>query len=136
MLTRFTNITNALKSIGKSYTNNEMVRKILRSLPIAWMPKVTTTKEAKDLSTLPMEEFIGSLMTHELNLKSQEVEEVKKKEEKRKTIALKAREESDDEDQDGLAMITRKVQEFLSKNKQYGKKLVQENSQVQRRRTK
>ncbi|GAV87532.1 UBN2 domain-containing protein, partial [Cephalotus follicularis] len=108
MLTRFTNITNALKSIGKSYTNNEMVRKILRSLPIAWMPKVTTTKEAKDLSTLPMEEFIGSLMTHELNLKSQEVEEVKKKEEKRKTIALKAREESDDEDQDELAMITRK----------------------------
>ncbi|GAV84049.1 UBN2 domain-containing protein, partial [Cephalotus follicularis] len=41
MYTRFTNITNALKSLGKSYTNNEMVRKILRSLPISWWPKVT-----------------------------------------------------------------------------------------------
>ena len=33
MSTRFTNIANCLKSLGKIYTNEENVRKILRSLP-------------------------------------------------------------------------------------------------------
>ena len=33
MLTRLTNIINSLKSLGKGYTNSELVRKILRSLP-------------------------------------------------------------------------------------------------------
>jgi len=33
MFTRFTDITNNLKSLGKTYTNEEMVRKILRCLP-------------------------------------------------------------------------------------------------------
>ncbi|GAV85177.1 UBN2 domain-containing protein, partial [Cephalotus follicularis] len=41
MFTRFANITNTLKSLGKSYSNIEMMRKDLRSLPIAWRPKVT-----------------------------------------------------------------------------------------------
>ena len=34
MFTRFTNIINFLKSLEKSYTNDKMVRKILRSLPM------------------------------------------------------------------------------------------------------
>ncbi|GAV58509.1 UBN2 domain-containing protein, partial [Cephalotus follicularis] len=42
MFTRFTNITNALQALDKVYSNGEMVRKILRCLPRAWMPKVTT----------------------------------------------------------------------------------------------
>jgi len=33
MYTRFTHITNELKSLGKSFTTEEMVRKILRILP-------------------------------------------------------------------------------------------------------
>ena len=41
MFTHFTNIINSLKSLGKSYTNGEMVRKIIRSLPKGWQPKVT-----------------------------------------------------------------------------------------------
>ena len=40
MFTRFTDI-NGLKSLGKSYTNSELVRKILRSLPRTWEAKVT-----------------------------------------------------------------------------------------------
>ena len=41
MFTRFTNIINSLKSLEKSYTNGEMVRKIFRLLPKGWQPKVT-----------------------------------------------------------------------------------------------
>ena len=70
MFTRFTNIINALKSLGKSYTNGEMVRKIIRSLPKGWQPKVTAIQEAKDLNTLELDKLMGSLMTHEITMKS------------------------------------------------------------------
>ncbi|GAV57393.1 UBN2 domain-containing protein, partial [Cephalotus follicularis] len=33
MFTRFTTIVNSLKNLGKSYSNQELVRKILRCLP-------------------------------------------------------------------------------------------------------
>ena len=39
MFTRFTDIINGLKSLGKSYTNSELVRKILRSLPRTGKPR-------------------------------------------------------------------------------------------------
>jgi len=41
MYTRFTHITNELKSLGKSFTTEELVRKILRFLPHSWEAKVT-----------------------------------------------------------------------------------------------
>ncbi|GAV58048.1 UBN2 domain-containing protein, partial [Cephalotus follicularis] len=41
MFTRFTTIANSLKNLGKSYSNEELVRKILRCLPKNWTPKVT-----------------------------------------------------------------------------------------------
>ncbi|GAV84619.1 UBN2 domain-containing protein, partial [Cephalotus follicularis] len=84
MFTRFTTIINSLKNLGKSYPNQELVRKILRCLPKCWNPKVTTIEEAKDLSTLPLKQLLGSLMTHETTMKSHEHVETKKK----KPIAL------------------------------------------------
>ncbi|GAV79149.1 UBN2 domain-containing protein, partial [Cephalotus follicularis] len=39
MLSRFTTIINSLKNLGKSYSNQELVRKILRCLPKNWTPK-------------------------------------------------------------------------------------------------
>lgn len=68
MFYKFTNIINALKSLGKSYTNGELVRKILRSLPNEWEAKVTAIQEAKDLTKLGIEELLGSLMAHELSM--------------------------------------------------------------------
>ena len=122
MFTRFTDIINGLKSLGKSYTNSELVRKILRSLPRTWEAKVTAIQEAKDLNTLPLEELLGSLMTHELSMKQHQEDEVKKK----RTIALKSTtspdyetDESEDEEQDEeMALITRKFKKFLRKRKQ------------------
>ncbi|GAV59067.1 LOW QUALITY PROTEIN: UBN2 domain-containing protein, partial [Cephalotus follicularis] len=84
MFTRFTNITNALQALDKVYTNNEMVRKILKYL-------------------------LGSLMTHELSiLKRDDEEETERK--KKKVIALKStsNEETDNESDQELALITRK----------------------------
>jgi len=41
MYTRFTHITNELKALGKSFTTEELVRKILRFLSHSWEAKVT-----------------------------------------------------------------------------------------------
>ena len=71
----------------------------------------------KNLSTLSLEELIGSLMTYEINVKRNE-DEFKKK----KTIALKAMkaimsssedEESENTDDEKVAMLTRQVRKFL-----------------------
>ncbi|GAV65896.1 DUF4219 domain-containing protein/UBN2 domain-containing protein, partial [Cephalotus follicularis] len=72
MFTRFTTIINSLKNLGKSYSNQKLIRKILRCLPKIWTPKVTGIEEAKDLSTLPLEQLLGSLMTHETTMKNHE----------------------------------------------------------------
>ncbi|GAV76648.1 LOW QUALITY PROTEIN: zf-CCHC domain-containing protein/UBN2 domain-containing protein, partial [Cephalotus follicularis] len=58
MFSRFTTIINSLKNLGKSYSNQELVRKILRCLPKIWTPKVTAIEEAKDLSTLPLKQLL------------------------------------------------------------------------------
>ncbi|GAV77285.1 UBN2 domain-containing protein, partial [Cephalotus follicularis] len=58
MFTRFTTIVNSLKNLGKYYSNQELVRKILRCLPRSWTPKVTAIEEAKDLSTLILEQLL------------------------------------------------------------------------------
>ncbi|KAL6323467.1 hypothetical protein AAG906_039039 [Vitis piasezkii] len=68
MITRFTDIVNGLEALGNTYKESEKVMKILRSLPSKWHTKVTAIQEAKDLTKLPMEELIGSLMTYEINL--------------------------------------------------------------------
>ncbi|GAV60780.1 LOW QUALITY PROTEIN: UBN2 domain-containing protein, partial [Cephalotus follicularis] len=79
MFTYFTTIINSLKNLGKSYSNQELVRKILRCLPKS------------------------SLMTHETTMKNHEHVEVKNK----KSIALKASKEESESDEDGdVALIT------------------------------
>ena len=86
LYTQFTNIVNNLKNLDKSYTDFELCKKVLRSLPHSWEAKVTTIQEAKDLNILSLEELLRSLMTYELNMKQHQEEDVKKK----RTITLKS----------------------------------------------
>ncbi|GAV58462.1 UBN2 domain-containing protein, partial [Cephalotus follicularis] len=110
MFTRFTTIINSLKNLGKSYPNQELVRKILRCLP---------KKEANDLPTLPLEQLLGSLMTHETTMKNHENVEVKKN----KSIAFKASKEDSESDEDGdVTLITSQFKRFLKNQKEQFKK--------------
>ena len=70
MYSRFTNIINSLKALGKTYTQPELIRKILRSLPATWIHKVSAIEESKDLDRYEIEELIGSLMTHEIHIQN------------------------------------------------------------------
>src|ERR1044072_9485117 len=54
--------------LGEKMTNENLVRKILRSLPKRFSMKVTTIEEAQDISKMQVDELIGSLQTFELNI--------------------------------------------------------------------
>lgn len=64
MFSRLTIIANKLRSLGKTYSTHERVRKIL-SLPKIWRSVVTTITQEKDLKELQVKELTGSLNTHE-----------------------------------------------------------------------
>ena len=94
MFSRFIVIVNELKALGKTYTEVEKVMKILRSLPKKWEAKVMAIQEAKDLTKLPLEELIGSLMTHEINLNNHQ-----RVEENKKSISFKASTNDNEEEE-------------------------------------
>ncbi|GAV81244.1 UBN2 domain-containing protein, partial [Cephalotus follicularis] len=114
-------------SLDKTFSNSELVRKILRCLPRSWMPKVTEIEEVKNLSILPLEDLLGSLMTYELTMQKR-VKDEEKERRKKKVVTLKSSEiensdndenNSDDED---LALFTRKFKRFLANKKKFGGK--------------
>ena len=119
MYTRFTHITNELKSLGKSFTIEELVRKILRILPHSWESKVTAIQEAKKMNEISLDELIGNLQTYELRRNSQMKGKVKKD----RGLALKAREsDSSYFDEEGMAVIARKFKKFFKKTESLYKK--------------
>ncbi|RVW77921.1 hypothetical protein CK203_048308 [Vitis vinifera] len=95
MITRFITLSMVLKHWERP-TRNPKSDEDLEVTPIKVAYKGHTIQEAKDLTKLPMEELIGSLMTYEINL-AKKLQEVKTKEE---SIALKAttKEEEDVEE--------------------------------------
>ncbi|GJW06921.1 retrovirus-related pol polyprotein from transposon TNT 1-94 [Tanacetum coccineum] len=93
---RFNTIITSLKSLDKGYSRKNYVRKFLRALHPKWGAKVMAIEEAKDLTSLSLAELIGNLKVHEMIIKK-DFEIVKAKGE-RKSLALKAKKESSDEE--------------------------------------
>ncbi|KAH9715585.1 hypothetical protein KPL71_021114 [Citrus sinensis] len=115
MYTRFTDIMNTLGALGNTFSNSEKVKKIIRSLPKEWRPKMTVIEEAKDLNVLPIDDLIGSLIFYEEDLAAK-----KDNEEKKKSIALKAsKHESDEEselDEEEMDMLARRFRKLFKKS--------------------
>ncbi|KAH9688251.1 hypothetical protein KPL70_015081 [Citrus sinensis] len=115
MYTRFTDIVNTLRALGKTFSNNEKVKKIIRSLPKEWRQKRIAIEEAKDLNVLPIDDLIGSLISYEEDLAAE-----RGNEEKKKNIALKAsKHESDEEsklDEEEMDMLARRFRKLFKKS--------------------
>ncbi|GJY19488.1 hypothetical protein Tco_0390979 [Tanacetum coccineum] len=81
--------------------NNEAklnyVRKFLRALHPKWRAKVTAIEESKDLTSLSLDELIKNLKVYEEIIKKNS-KMVKGKREQNRSLALKAKKESSDED--------------------------------------
>ncbi|XP_069145656.1 uncharacterized protein [Solanum lycopersicum] len=102
MITRFTTVVNKLISLGKVYTTEEQVDKVLRILPRSWEIKVTAIREAKDLTTMSLDELVGNLKTYEMNV------DKRSEGNKEKVLGLKAtKSDESDIDDDDLALINR-----------------------------
>ncbi|KAI5314133.1 hypothetical protein L3X38_043309 [Prunus dulcis] len=59
-------IVNACSSLGEKIPEDRVVKKILRSLPQRFQPKITAIEEIRDLNTLKVQELIGSVQTYEM----------------------------------------------------------------------
>nr|GEV63137.1 UBN2 domain-containing protein [Tanacetum cinerariifolium] len=77
------------------YSSKNYVRKFLRALHPKWRAKFTTIEESKDLTSLSLDKLIGNLKVHKMIKKDSKI--VKAKGE-RKSLALKAKKESSDEE--------------------------------------
>ncbi|GKA04956.1 zf-CCHC domain-containing protein [Tanacetum coccineum] len=93
---RFYTIITSLKGLDEGYSSKNYVRKFLRALHPNWRAKIMAIKESKDLTSLSLDEVIGNLKVHKMIIKK-DFEIVKAKVE-RKSLALKAKKESSDEE--------------------------------------
>ncbi|GJV69360.1 zf-CCHC domain-containing protein [Tanacetum coccineum] len=93
---RFNIIITSLKALDEGYSSKNYVRKFLRALHPKWRAKVTAIEESKDLTSLSLDELIGNLKVHEMIIKKDS--EIVKAKVERKSIALKAKKESSDEE--------------------------------------
>nr|GEU89197.1 zf-CCHC domain-containing protein/UBN2 domain-containing protein [Tanacetum cinerariifolium] len=93
---RFNTIITSLKTLGEGYSSKNYVRKFLRALHPKWRAKVTTIEESKDLTSLSLDELIGNRKVHEMIIKKDS--KIVKAKGERKSIALKAKKESSDEE--------------------------------------
>lgn len=64
MFSRFQTLVFGLRVLNKSYTTYDHVKRILRSLPVIYRPKVTTIQDAKDLNILSLEKLISNFQSH------------------------------------------------------------------------
>ncbi|GJT71979.1 zf-CCHC domain-containing protein [Tanacetum coccineum] len=113
-----TNIT-TLKALDEGFSSMNYVRKFLRALYPKWRVKVMMIEESKDLSSLALDELIGNLKVHEVVMEK-DSEIYRGKKERVKSIALKAKKESSDDetstsgsDDEEYAMAVRNFKKFF-----------------------
>ena len=139
MYTRFTDVVNNPRVLGKSFSNFDLVSKILRSLPKRWDSKITAIQETKDLNIFPLEELIDSLMTYEMvhNIHDEQNHLPKN----RKDLELRTNEyhlsdDSSDEDNDELELRTLNLNKFIKQKSKIDNELEQRKWPKKRKATK
>ncbi|GKA56689.1 zf-CCHC domain-containing protein, partial [Tanacetum coccineum] len=117
---RFNTIITSLKALDEGYSSKNYVRKFLRALHPKWIAKATTIEESKDLTSLSLDELIENLKVHEMIIKKDS--EIVKAKGERKSLALKAKKESSDEEcstsgseNEEYAMVVRDFEKFFKR---------------------
>ncbi|GKC19598.1 zf-CCHC domain-containing protein [Tanacetum coccineum] len=93
---RFNTIITILKALDEGCSSKNYVRKFFRALHPKWRAKVTAIEELKDLTSLSFDELIGNLKVHKMIIKKDS--EIVMAKGERKSLALKAKKESSDEE--------------------------------------
>ncbi|GJS53001.1 hypothetical protein Tco_0626363 [Tanacetum coccineum] len=116
---RFNIIIASLKALDEGFSSKNYVRKFLKALHPKWRTKVTAIEESKDLSSLALDWLIDNLKVHKVVMKK-DSKIYKGKKERIKSIALKAKKESSDDetltsgsDDEEYAMAVRNFKKFF-----------------------
>src|SRR5574338_505254 len=114
MYCRFQDIVHSLIALGKSFSKEEQVRKILNSLTPEWDQKTLAIEEANDISLMKIEELIGNLMSYEVQLQGRRENKATEK----KSLAFNATTEDSEPDSDEkISFMTRNFRKFLKYRK-------------------
>ncbi|GJT47887.1 zf-CCHC domain-containing protein [Tanacetum coccineum] len=121
---RFNTIITSLKALDEGCSSEDYVRKFLKALHPKWRAKVMAIKESKDLTSLSFDELIGNLKVHEMIIKKDS--KIVKAKGERKSIALKAKKESSDEEcltfgskDEEYAMPVRNFKKFFKRRSRF-----------------
>ncbi|GJW54655.1 zf-CCHC domain-containing protein [Tanacetum coccineum] len=135
---KFNAIITSLKVLDEGFSSKNCVRKFLRALHPKLRAKVMAIEESKNLTTLSLDELIGNLKVYEEVIKK-DSETVKNKREQSRSIALKARKESSDEDSstsdsedEEYAMAVRNFKKFFKRQGRFVKQPYEERRSFQR----
>ncbi|GJV08391.1 zf-CCHC domain-containing protein [Tanacetum coccineum] len=135
---KFNTIITSLKALDEGFSSKNCVRKFLRALHPKWRAKVTAIEESKNLTTLSLDELIGNLKVYEEVIKK-DSKTVKNKREQSRSIALKARKESSDEDSstsdsenEEYVMAVRNFKKFFKRQGRFVKQPYEKRSSFQR----
>ncbi|VFQ96181.1 unnamed protein product [Cuscuta campestris] len=114
MFDRFSKIINDLHALKKTYTNKDLMRKILRSLTPEWRSKADAIYESIGVSNVTIDRLRGNLKTYESTILTPSLDEQKKK-----GIALKATkepvEEASSDDDNEFGLVIKKFHKFMKK---------------------
>jgi hypothetical protein len=113
--TRINDLRNSMVSLGKRVSVVKLIKKILRSLPKHFRIKVTSIEESKDLDSMKIEELVGSLQTYEYSLPP--VKKAMGMAFKTTKSRVSSDEDSDNEEEDELAMIANKINKLMKTDK-------------------
>ncbi|CAM8949990.1 unnamed protein product [Rhodiola kirilowii] len=114
--TRVLDISNEAFALGEPMTEETLVRKVLRSLTKRFAMKALAVKEAHDVKTMRLDELMGSLQTHEMDMNEED------RLTKVSSVGLKGevvRNKIDDASEQQFAMFAKNFGKFM--RRQYGK---------------
>ncbi|VFQ93899.1 unnamed protein product [Cuscuta campestris] len=112
MFDRFSKIVNDVHALKKTYTDRDLVRKILRSLTSEWRSNADAIYESIGTSNVTIHGLRGNLKTYESTILNPSLND------QRKGIALKAVKEStmdDSSDDDEVKLVMKKFCKLLRK---------------------
>nr|GEU58381.1 retrotransposon protein, putative, unclassified [Tanacetum cinerariifolium] len=136
---RHNTIITSLKALDEGFSSKNYVRKFLKALHPKWKEKVTVIEESKDLSPLALDEITGSLKVHKI-IMEKDFGIYKGKRERAKSIALKAKKESSDDetstsgsDDEEYAMTVREFKKFFRRKGRFVRQTREEKKPFQKR---
>src|SRR6202047_562271 len=115
---RLSSIVNPLKNLGKSFSDEKLVKKVLRSLSHRWEQKITSLSDCKDLSNFKFDDLIGNLLTHEMRFKDKFNDSTPRR---RHELALRRNDDIESSDESGdevenIAFLAKKMKRAFIKH--------------------